>query len=347
MSRSPRPGAGCRAICRAPAAMARGPAWWSCTTGSASARPCVSRRTGWPVPDISPCRSTCAFGGDCRRPGAGHARRIPRGVRAGRPSADHRLLRRAPAGVTQRSRGCGNRRDNPKIGKTGSASHAPGRDAGRICLGPGGEGPWPGVVVLHDGFGIGQAVREQADWLAGAGYIAVSVDLCFWGRPRAPRRRSRTPDTTRRPRGTPAGGSSPSSTRTCRRDAEVTRPRGTTGITPKIGKTGQCLTTLEHSARMPRALCEGGTAAHRVLLRPHRRCTVARMTFPPARRDPHQPGFHATRPYPPDGMAKSVCINQAVVTARRAEGPAEDLGQHPARQSLPHHFQPITAGRRQ
>ena len=48
---------------------------------------------------------------------------------------------------------------------------------------PGGGGPWPGVVILHDGFGIGRAVREQADWLAGAGYLAVSVDLCFWGRP--------------------------------------------------------------------------------------------------------------------------------------------------------------------
>ena len=47
----------------------------------------------------------------------------------------------------------------------------------------GGDGPWRGVVVLRDGFGIDQAVREQADWLAGAGYLAVSVDQCFWGRP--------------------------------------------------------------------------------------------------------------------------------------------------------------------
>ena len=36
---------------------------------------------------------------------------------------------------------------------------------------PGGDGRWPGVVVLHDGFGIDEAVRAQADWLAGAGYL--------------------------------------------------------------------------------------------------------------------------------------------------------------------------------
>ncbi len=50
---------------------------------------------------------------------------------------------------------------------------------------PSSAGPWPGVVVLHDGFGIDEAVREQADWLAGAGYLALSADLGFWGRPSA------------------------------------------------------------------------------------------------------------------------------------------------------------------
>jgi len=39
--------------------------------------------------------------------------------------------------------------------------------------------------VLHDGFGVDEAVRAQADWLAGAGYLALSVDLGFWGRPTA------------------------------------------------------------------------------------------------------------------------------------------------------------------
>lgn len=42
---------------------------------------------------------------------------------------------------------------------------------------PYGDGPWPGVVVLHEGFGLNDVVRRQADHLAGAGYLALALDL--------------------------------------------------------------------------------------------------------------------------------------------------------------------------
>lgn len=42
---------------------------------------------------------------------------------------------------------------------------------------PEGEGPFPGLVLIHEWWGLNQNIRDLADDFAGQGYVALAVDL--------------------------------------------------------------------------------------------------------------------------------------------------------------------------
>jgi carboxymethylenebutenolidase len=48
---------------------------------------------------------------------------------------------------------------------------------GYLATPRGRDGPWPGVVSIHEIFGIDDVMRRHADRLARLGYLTLAVDL--------------------------------------------------------------------------------------------------------------------------------------------------------------------------
>lgn len=57
----------------------------------------------------------------------------------------------------------------------------PEHDMAAYVAAPKGDGPAPGVVVVHDALGMTTDLRNQADWLARHGFLAVAPDPYHWG----------------------------------------------------------------------------------------------------------------------------------------------------------------------
>ena len=71
----------------------------------------------------------------------------------------------------------------PSITQTVSFPSGTAHLAGYLAQ-PEGPGPFPGVIVIHEAFGLNENIRDISRRFAGEGYAALGVDL-FYGRNRA------------------------------------------------------------------------------------------------------------------------------------------------------------------
>lgn len=72
-----------------------------------------------------------------------------------------------------------------------SSSGRPRRRSARCARVPAAEGPRPGVLVLHELWGLNDDIRTIARRLAGEGYVALAPELYGPGRSRTGARHRR------------------------------------------------------------------------------------------------------------------------------------------------------------
>jgi carboxymethylenebutenolidase len=58
-----------------------------------------------------------------------------------------------------------------------AATHGGSQPLRGVLVRPSGSGPWPGVVMIHEAFGLDEVMGRQAERLAAAGYLTLAVDL--------------------------------------------------------------------------------------------------------------------------------------------------------------------------
>jgi carboxymethylenebutenolidase len=58
-----------------------------------------------------------------------------------------------------------------------ASAHGGSKRLNGYLASPTGIGPWPGVVMLHEIFGLNDVMRRHADRLAALGYLTLVVDL--------------------------------------------------------------------------------------------------------------------------------------------------------------------------